>query len=186
FVITQNKTSRVSALIAQLSYLPILIPGIAFGAAYVAQFGQPIGPFPALYGTLAILVLAGTAHTLPFASQSGRAAFAQVSAEIDEAAKMVGAPLWRRLGEIFLPLTARGLFAGTVLVFVRTARDLSLVVLLFTPTSLLLSVVAFRYASEGFRQFSNAITVIILAISIGATLLAQRMQGRTQSHNEND
>ena len=45
--------------------------------------------------------------------------------------------------------------AGAVLVFVKIVRDLSLVVLLYTPATPLLSVVAFRYASEGFVQFAN-------------------------------
>ncbi|MBA3877776.1 MAG: iron ABC transporter permease, partial [Anaerolinea sp.] len=62
----------------------------------------------------------------------------------------------------------------------KMVRDLSLVVLLVTPATPLLSVVTFRYASEGFAQFANAITVIIAAISVGATLLARRLQGATQ------
>ena len=47
-------------------------------------------------------------------------------------------------------------------------------VLLFTPTMPVLAVVAYRYASEGFTQFANAITVVILLISITASLIAQR------------
>ena len=35
-------------------------------------------------------------------------------------------------------------------------------------------------ASEGFGQFANAITVLILAISIAATLLAERLQSKSQ------
>ena len=50
--------------------------------------------------------------------------------------------------------------------FVKMIRDLSLVVLLFTPTMPLLCVLAYRYASEGFDQFANAITVVILVISV--------------------
>lgn len=59
-------------------------------------------------------------------------------------------------------------------------RDLSLVVLLFTPTTPLLSVLAYRYASEGFTQFANAITIVILVISIAATLLANQLQAKSQ------
>jgi iron(III) transport system permease protein len=43
-----------------------------------------------------------------------------------------------------------------------------------------LSVLAYRYASEGFTQFANAITVVILIISIAATLLANRLQAKSQ------
>jgi iron(III) transport system permease protein len=170
----------LSSVIRQLSFLPLLIPGIALGAAFITQFGAPIGPLPALYGTFALLVIAGSVANLPYAAQSGQAAMAQVSADLEESAVMARASLSRRLWGIFLPLTIRGLSAGFVLVFVKMVRDLSLVILLFTPATPLLSVSAFRYAAEGFMQFANAVTVVIALISIGATLIAQRLQRRAQ------
>jgi iron(III) transport system permease protein len=182
--VVRGRNRSISNAVGLLSYLPFLIPGVALGAVYIAQFGRPIGPFPALYGTFALLVIAGAAATLPFAAQSGRSAMSQVAGELEEAATMIGANFVRRLGRIFLPLTIRGLLAGAVLVFVNMARDLSLVVLLVTPTTPLLSVLAFRYASEGFAQFAYAITMIIAIISVTATILARRAQGLAQPWNE--
>lgn len=170
----------LSAAITQVSFLPLLVPGIAFGAAYIVYLGAPIGPFPALYGTFALLVIAATAYLLPFAVQTGRAVIQQVGGELEESARITGASLARRLAEITVPLAVRGLAAGGLLIFVKIIRDLSLVVLLFTPTMPVLSVLAYRYASEGFGQFANAITVVILTISIAATLIASRLQAKSQ------
>lgn len=181
YVVTRLRGARpVTGALALLSFLPFLIPGIALGAAYIAQFGRPIGPLPALYGTFAILVVAGAAYTLPFAAQSGRSAVGQIAGDLEESATMAGAGLGRRMGRIVLPLASRSVLAGGVLVFVNMVRDLSLVVLLVTPATPLLSVVTYRYASEGFAQFANAITVIIAVISIAATVLARRLQGAAQ------
>lgn len=180
YVIARGRSGVLSRLVELLSFLPFLIPGIALGATYIALFGQPLGPIPALYGTFTLLVLAGTAATLPFAAQAGRSTMGQVSGDLEEAAVVAGASLPRRLAAIIVPLSLRGLVAGGILVFVKMVRDLSLVVLLVTPTTTLLSVVTFRYASEGFAQFANAITVIIAGVSIGATLLARRLEGASQ------
>lgn len=180
YATSRLKGGWLADVIGQLAYLPILIPGIALGAAYIALFGQPVGPLPALYGTFALLVIAGAAYNLPFSSQAGAAAMSQVSGELEEAARITGARFTRRLHDIFVPLTAPGLIAGGVLVFVKMVRDLSLVVLLYTPATPLLSVTAFRYANEGFLQFANAITMIIATISVLMTLLAQYLQGRSQ------
>ncbi|HEX5511467.1 MAG TPA: iron ABC transporter permease [Actinomycetales bacterium] len=181
YVVTRLRGARlVTGALTTLSFLPFLIPGIALGAAFIAQFGRPIGPLPALYGTFAILVIAGAAYTLPFAAQSGRSALSQISSDLEESAVMTGAGLFRRLGRVVVPLASRGLLAGAVLVFVKMVRDLSLVVLLVTPATPLLSVVTYRYASEGFAQFANAITVLIAVISIAATVLARRLQGTAQ------
>ncbi|PWD50253.1 iron ABC transporter permease [Serinibacter arcticus] len=181
-VLTRLPRARVTAgAISLLSYVPFLIPGVAFGAAFIAQFGAPIGPFPSLYGTFAILVVAGIAASVPFAFQTSKASLAQVSGDLEEAAVLTGASGWRRMVRIVLPLTSRGVVGGGVLVFVTMVRDLSLVVLLVTPATPLLSVMTFRYASEGFTQHANAITLVIAVISVTATLLARRLQGARQS-----
>ncbi len=175
----------MSAAITQISFLPLLVPGIAFGAAYIAYLGAPIGPFPALYGTFALLVIAATAYLLPFSVQTGRPVIQQVGGELEESARLTGAGFGRRLLQITVPLAIRGLAAGGILIFVKIIRDLSLVVLLFTPTMPVLSVLAYRYASEGFGQFANAITVVILFLSIAATLIANRLQSKSQPWLQN-
>ena len=180
YTIARYRGGWVSAAITQISFVPLLVPGIAFGAAYIAYLGAPIGPFPALYGTFALLVIAGTAYLLPFSVQTGRAVIQQVSGDLEESARLTGAGFIRRLVAITIPLSIRGLTAGGLLVFVKMVRDLSLVVLLFTPTMPVMSVLAYRYASEGFGQFANAITVVILAISLIATLLANRLEAKSQ------
>jgi iron(III) transport system permease protein len=180
YTLARYRAGLAAAIITQITNLPLLVPGIAFGAAYIAYLGAPIGPFPALYGTFTLLVIAATAYLLPFAVQTGRAVIQQVGGELEESARITGAGFMRRMTGITLPLALRGMVAGALLVFVKIIRDLSLVVLLFTPTMPVMSVVAYRYASEGFTQFANAITVIILVLSIIATLLANRLQAKSQ------
>lgn len=186
YVITRSGGPRpLLGAMALLSYLPFLIPGIALGAAFIAQFGAPIGPLPSLYGTFALLVIAGIAATLPFAVRSSTAALSQVSRDVEESARMAGAGLGLRLRAIIAPLAARGLLTGGVLVFVQMVRDLSLVVLLATPAMPVLAVLTYQYSSENFAQLANAVTVVIAVISVGATLLARRAEGAAQPWNEN-
>jgi iron(III) transport system permease protein len=180
WVVVRRRGHPLAAPLGTLAFLPAMVPGIAFGAGFIALFGRPWGPLPALYGTFTLLVLAGVAYTLPFAVQSARGALAQIAGDIEDAATLAGAGLVRRLFGIWLPLTLRALLAGAVLVFVKMVRDLSLVVLLFTPAMPLLSVVAYRYASEGFLQHANAITALVTVVCVAATLLAQQLQGQRQ------
>jgi iron(III) transport system permease protein len=180
YALARYGSGVMSGMINQLSFIPLLVPGIAFGAAYIALFGAPIGPLPALYGTIGLLVLAATAYLVPFAVQTGRAVIQQVGGELEESARLTGAGWLRRLVAVTVPLSVRGIAAGALIVFVKMVRDLSLVVLLFTPTTPLLSVLAYRYASDGFDQFAHAITVVILVLSIVATLIANKLQAKSQ------
>lgn len=172
--------SWIRAIVSLLSFVPFLIPGIALGAAFIAQFGAPVGPLPSLYGTFALLVLAGIAATIPFSVRAASSALSQVSRDIEESAVMAGAGPGCRLRSIIAPLTARGLFTGAVLVFVQMVRDLSLVVLLVTPAMPLLAVITYQYSSENFTQMANAVTVIIAALSVAATIIARRFEGQSQ------
>ncbi|MFL1427015.1 MULTISPECIES: ABC transporter permease [unclassified Nocardiopsis] len=186
YVITRSTGPRwLPGTLGVVSFVPYLIPGIALGAAFIAQFGAPIGPIPSLYGTFAILVLAGIASTIPFSVRSGTAALSQVSRDVEESAVMAGAGLLRRIGAVIAPLTARGLFTGGVLVFVQMVRDLSLVVLLATPAMPVLAVLTYQYSSENFTQLANAVTVVIAVISVGATVIARRLEGASQPWNPN-
>jgi iron(III) transport system permease protein len=178
--IVQRKGSFIANLLSQLSFTPLLVPSIAFAAAYISLFGAPLGPLPSLYGTFALLVIAAAAHNLPFAVQSGRSVLGQISADIGESAKLTGAGAVRRMLVIVFPLAIRGVLAGAILVFVKMVRDLSLVVLLFSATSPVLSMLAYRYAAEGFMQFANAITLLILVICLGAALISQALQAHLQ------
>lgn len=170
----------LSEAISQLAFLPMLLPGIAFGAAFIALYGAPIGPFPALYGSPWLLGLALTAATLPFAVQAGRATVSQISGDLDEAARMTGASFAHRLRAITLPLASKGIIAGALLSFVNVVGELAIVVLLYTPGTPVLSVIAYRYASDGFHQLANAVTLLILLISILATVLANILKGRSR------
>ncbi|MCB5204053.1 iron ABC transporter permease [Neorhizobium sp. T786] len=180
--LTRHKVPVLSSLVSQLSFLPMLLPGIAFAAAYIALYGAPIGPLPALYGTKLLLALALTAAMLPFAVQTGRATVAQISGDIDEAARMTGAGFFRRLRAITIPLAARGLVAGLLISFVNIIGDLAITILLFTPTSPLLAVLSYSYASDGFHQFANAVTLVILVISMFATGAATLLRGRRREN----
>ncbi len=184
YVAVRLRGNPVAGAVSVLGFVPFLVPGIAFGAAYIAQFGAPIGPVPSLYGTFAMLVIAGAAFSLPFAAQSGRSAVSQVSNDLEEAATVAGAGFVRRMGRVVLPLTARSMIAGSVLVFVNIVRDISLVILLVTPATPLLSVLTFGYAAEGVAQLAKAITLVISFVCVGTTLISRRLQGATQPWEE--
>lgn len=178
--IVRYKGTLLGNVISQLAFLPLFIPSIAMAAAYIAMYGTSFGPVPALYGTFTLLVLAATANLMPYAVQSGRAVLSQISADIEESARLTGAGPIRRMIQIVFPLAIRGVFAGGLLVFIKIVRDLSLVVLLFSSATPLLSMMAFNYASLGFMQFANAITLVILVICLIASLLVHILQNRIQ------
>ena len=60
--------AKISPWITVLSLLPVAVPGMVLGLAYIFVFNAPGSPLNRLYGTLAILVISNIVHyfTVPF------------------------------------------------------------------------------------------------------------------------
>jgi iron(III) transport system permease protein len=166
YAIVKGRGTKLSKLVEQLAYIPYVIPGIAFGAVYIAMFARKLGPFPPLYGTFALLVLVSVAKHLPYSSRSGVSAMMQVGRELEEAAQVAGANVWKRFFRIIFPLTRAGFMSGFLLTFITTMRELSLVILLVTPSTQLLAAQTMFYTENGDAQMANVVILILISITL--------------------
>lgn len=181
YAIVKGRGTRLSRILEQLAYIPYVIPGIAFGAVYIAMFLKPFGPIPPLYGTFALLVIVSVAKHIPYSSRSGVSAMMQVGQELEEAGQIAGASVWRRFRRLIFPLTSSGFVAGFLLTFITTMRELSLIILLVTPQTEVLASQTMFYIENGSGQMANAVILILLAITgIGNTIIGRFRGGSLQ------
>jgi iron(III) transport system permease protein len=124
--------SRVAGPALTLVVGGFALPGIVIALSMVfLALNTPV--LDRLYQTFPLLVAAYVVH---FGAQSVRAAgvaVGSVPGRLDDAARMLGADRWRRLGRIDLPLMAPGLAAGAGLVLLSTMKELP-ATLLLAPT----------------------------------------------------
>jgi len=166
YAIVKGRGTRLSKLVEQLAFIPYIIPGIAFGAVYIAMFARKLGPIPPLYGTFALLVIVSVTKHIPFSSRSGVSAMMQVGRELEEAGIVAGANVWQRFRRIIFPLTSSGFMSGFLMTFITTMRELSLIILLVTPTTQLLASQTMQYTENGDGQEANAVILILIAIVV--------------------
>lgn len=166
YAIVKGRGTRLAKLIEQIAFVPYIIPGIAFGAVYIAMFARKLGPIPPLYGTFALLVIVSVAKHIPFSSRSGVSAMMQVGRELEEAGMVAGAGVWQRFRRIIFPLTTSGFMSGFLLTFITTMRELSLIILLVTPTTQLLASQTMQYTENGDGQEANAVIIILITIVV--------------------
>ena len=175
YMVVRSPIAIIGAFLKQVTFLPYLVPGIAFAAAYLSMFATPRGPMPSLYGTTWILVIALFASQMPFASRAGIAAMMQMGQEPEEAAKIVGAGWWRRMVSIVLPIHKGALVSGILLPFISGIKGLSLVILLAVPGTDLLTTYAVRLVDYGYTQAANAVAVMICVIAFTGTWIVQKL-----------
>ncbi len=175
YVVVRTTFRPLAVFLRQVTFMPYLVPGIAFAAAYLSLFAVARGPVPALYGTTAILILALMADQMPYASRAGISAMMQLGKDPEEAAQVVGAGWLRRMAWVVIPIQKGSLVTGILLPFISGIKGLSLFVILAVPATDVLTTFSLRLVDYNYTQAANAVVLIIAGLAYGGTVLAQRL-----------
>jgi len=168
---------RAGRVMERLTYFGFGLPGIVMGTALVYAGLQ----LPALYQTLALLVLAYTLRFLPLAVSNVRATAERLDPQLVQAARTLGASPAEAFRRISLPLSARGVVAGAALVFLEAMRELP-ATLLLRPTGFeTLATHLWRVYEAGYfgRGAVPGLLLILLSMLGLALLLAGESRAET-------
>lgn len=175
YIVVRRNDTKVAYLLDQISFIPLLFPSIAMGAMYISMFAESHGPIPALYGTFTLLVVISVVKRLPYSVKTGSSAITQIGAEMEEAAELQGASWFRRFISIIAPLASSGALSGMMVSFVGIMRELTLIILLITPSTRVLMTVGFRYAEEDQTQLGNALVLIVTVLTLTGELIMWKL-----------
>jgi iron(III) transport system permease protein len=175
YVVVRTPYRPLSVFLRQVTFMPYLVPGIAFAAAYLSLFAVQRGPVPALYGTYAILIMALMADQMPYASRAGISAMMQLGKDPEEAAQVVGAGWLRRMGWVVLPIQKGSLVTGILLPFISGIKGLSLFVILAVPATDVLTTFSLRLVDYHYTQAANAVVLLIAGLAYTGTVVAQKL-----------
>src|SRR5438067_4811328 len=161
-------------LLDYFSLIPLGLPGIVVAVALI-QFwlAMPV----ALYGTLAILLLAYVGRYIPLGVRAANASLRQVDPALEESAQILGASWLTTMREVTLPLVRPGLFAGWLLVFVPVIQELSASILLFSSSSITLAVAVYNLYETGYIEPVAALAIINMLIIGAAIFVANKLGG---------
>ena len=160
--------------IDMISTVPVAIPGLVVGVAYLwAWIGIPGG----LYGTIWILALAFVARFMPDTVKALSTSFLQIHRELEEAAWVCGKGTLATIRTIVLPLARPGVLASMTLLFVLSIRELGSSLFLYTSNTMVMSVLLLDYYEGGnigkTAAFSLVQTVLLGVLIGGANWLAR-------------
>jgi iron(III) transport system permease protein len=165
---TVNRTQATGRrAIDVISTLPIAIPGLVIGVAYLwAWIGLPGG----LYGTIWILALAFIARFMPDTIKALSTSLLQIHKELEEASWICGKGLIGTIRTIVLPLARPGVIAGMTLLFILAIRELGSSLFLYTSNTMVMAVLLLDYYEGGNIGITSAFSLVqtaLLAVLIG-------------------
>ena len=162
-------------LLDLLTTLPLLFPGIVMGLAIVRFYLNV--PIP-VYGTLWILLIAFVTRYIPYGLRYTHSGLLQLHKELEEASYVSGASWLNCMRRITLPLIMPSFLGGWVFVFLLSAKELSMSILLVSPNTPVVSVAIYELWENGqvgeLAAFSVIWTAILVSIAVAYYLFARR------------
>jgi iron(III) transport system permease protein len=157
-----------------IAMMPIAFPATVLGIALL--WAWIVVPLP-IYGTVVILAIAYVTRYLPLALRTVSGGFAQIGAEMDEAARMAGSGRVQAFVRVTLPLLRPALAAAWLMMFMIFIRELGMSVLLVGAGNPVISVVLFDYYQSGELGLLAAASILLIILVLAITLMARAWLG---------
>ncbi len=165
---------KSKGFIEAVSMLAMAVPGTVLGVGYIRGFANGLfhsGILSGIYGTGLILVIVFIVRSLPTGTRSGISALRQIDRSIEESAYDMGAGSGKVFTSVTLPLIKDSFLSGLVTAFVRSITAISAIILLVTPSYLLITVQINEFAEKGAYSIACAFATILIIITYGSVLL---------------
>jgi sulfate transport system permease protein len=164
---------RGKSVVNAIIDLPFALPTVVAGLTLLALYGpkSPIG-VDAAYTRWAI-ILALLFVTLPFVVRTVQPVLLEADREMEEAARSLGASELETFARVVLPNLVPGILSGVALAFAKAVGEFGAVVLItgnLPFKTQVASVYIFSQVESGFPTGAAAVSVVLLAISLGVLL----------------
>jgi len=173
---------RGHSLLRQTGYLfsliPLALPGLSIGLAFIFFFSSEYNPLSFIYGTIIILVIANIVHfySVPFVTATS--ALKKLDKEIESVAESMSVPSFRTLVRVTIPMCKDALFEIAVFFFVNAMVTISAVVFLYPADFKLASVAIVNMEDAGDTAPAAALSVLVILINIAVRLVYEFVSGR--------
>jgi len=176
--------SCLRTLLHLAAMLPLAVPGLVLGIAYIFFFNHPDNPLGFLYGTMGILVICTIVHFYTVSHLTCLTALKQLDPEFEAVSLSLKTPVWRTVGKVTLPVCLPALLDVGSYLFLNAMTTVSAVVFLYSPETMLASVAVLNMDDAGDIAPAAAMAMMIVYTSavfrILHALLARILQRRTQ------
>ena len=154
-----------------LAMLPMAIPGMVLGLAYIFFFNNPDNPLSAIYGTMAILVIVTITHFYTVSHLTAVTALKQMDGEFESVAASLKQPFYRLFARVTVPVCMPAILDIAIYLFVNAMTTVSAVVFLYSTDTALASVAVLNMDDAGDIAPASAMGMMIFYTNAAARIL---------------
>ncbi len=172
FVVRARARTRV--VLDYLTIAPTAIPAMVLAIGLLWAFVSL--PLP-IYGTLWILALAYITKYLGYGVRQTTSSMMQISAELEEAARVSGAGALRAFRDVVFPIVRPAFLSLWMLLLILFSVEVSSTILLYSPNTETATVLLWNQLANGATTTAFAIAVLQATAVFGILLLLNRVFG---------
>ena len=188
-----EKSQRFEGFRAALqlfAILPLAVPGMVLGLAYIFFFNNPnfffgYNPLIFIYHTMAILVLCTITHYYTVPHLTALTALKQLDTEFEAVSASLKVPFYKTFARVTFPVCLPAILDISIYLFINAMTTVSAVVFLWGPETHLASVAVLNMDDQGDIAPAAAMAMMIVytsaAVRILYGLVTRGLATRTQA-----
>jgi iron(III) transport system permease protein len=168
---------RGRAVMDFLSWLPVTLPGVILGFAYLQMF-LSVPLFQPLYGTLAVLVIAVMVNGISTGVQLIKSNMVQLGFDLEEASHVSGGSWLYTFRRVVLPLLSPMLISVLLITFASATRQVSSIAMLVIGDTRPLAMLQVDNMVDGNFESATVVGALIVIITLVVSFAARYIGGR--------
>ena len=165
---TQEKLRGILQLFA---LLPMAVPGLVLGLAYIFYFNASANPLGFIYATMAILVINTVVHFYTVSHLTAVTALKQMDKEFEAVSLSLKVPVFKMFWRVTIPVCLPTILDISIYLFVNAMTTVSGVIFLYTYDTTLASVSAIHLDEQGDVAGAAAMAMLIVYVSVFVRVL---------------
>ena len=186
YLVEKSKGFKMGRGIIQfLCMIPMAVPGLVLGLAYIFFFNNPDNPLGVIYHTMPILVICTITHFYTVSHLTAITALKQMDPEFEAVSSSLKVPSYRTFFRVTVPVCLPAILDISMYLFVNAMTTVSAVVFLYSPDTALASVAMLNMDDAGDTAPAAAMGMLIVGTAAGVRLvhaiLSRGLLRRTQA-----
>ena len=166
-----NGPRPLRSVVRMLAMLPMAVPGLVLGLAYIFFFNAPANPLQGLYHTLTLLTICTVMHFYTTGHLTAVTALKALDPEFEAVSASLKVPFYKTFWRITLPICTPALVDIARYFFINAMTTISAVVFLYAPGTKVASIAILSLDEAGEIGAAAAMSMLIAAANAVATLL---------------
>jgi iron(III) transport system permease protein len=172
YVVEKGRRFRPArAFIQLIAMVPMAVPGLVIGLAYVFFINAPWNPLGFLYGTLLVLAVNSIAHFYTVAHITALTALKQIDPEFESVGASLKVPVHTTFLRVTVPICMPTLLDIAVYLFVNAMTTVSAVIFLYGAHTKLAAISIVHMDEAGMSAAAAAMATLVLLTALAVKLL---------------